>query len=458
MDSLDFLVILSIFIGLLISAHFLRPKLLNMDFQYSISNGQELRKTKKKTNHLLHTHNEQSFSNNILITQSEYSYYLLNLLADIRDPNVKKMVIFIQRRFPVSLKPIKIKEFHENIEEDGEEDKQKNTPHKKFGSRNVVILPSFHISTEKALSEKYQFITLYGSRVVTLLLRAENDNKMVIQNEYKNLSPQRKTKPKRRAFSIVGLPSQNYTGQKRSSHQLARIPKKNKLDNLRVAVLENSSDEDFLEKINDILKLNFQILRFSTLNDIKMSWENVDMNIDALFLLTSHKNQFVEDFCSLYRVVFFNFVSYLERSPELVTLMKFQFPLLQRTELNISDYRSLNTIQVIPSLKIFTAVLATEDVADDSVIRFLQFLTTSFLDAKSNVPECNTFIASEMHMAPPEIDLHPGSRKFFQSKGKIYVGIQNENDVKLCSHINGLCTDKMKTIVSQIRKRSSMND
>lgn len=495
MDPLDILVFSSLLIFCFLLAYFYYGKKQNEQFQIPnqlqqnrhLGRHEQLEQTNFWAPSAPNYNNEQY--NNILFTQSEASAHLVLIMSDNRNPNETKTIEFFRKRFPLDWRPLSVLDISEFDDDNMNNMNNKNNNEKK----RMLFLPSFHISLSKNVSQMYRFICLYGSRIATLLIRvqtteertgnlAEGQSQQEMQQLQGKSLEERRRQQGQRKFSRTGIPNNTnmHTMRNNTMRNNAIIMSQNrdKLSGLRVVVLSNSSDLVFLKSLNEILSLNLKIEERSSLKEMMDSWtttnkntnktseldnnpdidnnNNIDNNknnIDALFLLTSHTNPFVTNFCNRHRVYFFDFVSYLESRPQLATLTQFQFPLMQRTELDISGYRTFNTSQRIRSLKIFTAILGSPDVPETLVVNFLEMLSKSFLQAKRDVPEIDTFIESEMHLAPPEIDLHAGARKYFQKRGKIYVDFPNEENVAICSRVNQLCTknlrDKLKIIVER---------
>jgi len=207
----------------------------------------------------------------------------------------------------------------------------------------------------------------------------------------------------------------------------------------------NHASDAFISVFSYALNLNLKIKYCSSYQELYNLWKNKEIN--AIFMLVSHPNEFVKLFSYQEEIRFFDWET-LFKDINLNRILSFHFPNLKQIQIPIKTYRFFKTSQYFKGYGFHVNLIANANVADEYVYDLLKTIYINYNKIKNNLESAYLLSPSWMSFCPPNISYHNGAREFYKDVNLIS---EESND---CYLLNDQCTKKTrKTIYNIIEKR-----
>lgn len=217
------------------------------------------------------------------------------------------------------------------------------------------------------------------------------------------------------------------------------VKNKNDFETLKIGTFnKNHASNLFLKLFSNIMNLKLNIVHCDTYGDLFTKWKSGE--IDSIFLLISHPNQFVKLFSYQEEIKLFNW-DILFKDINLKRIFIFHMPYLIKVTIPIANYRFFKLSNYYTGYGFNVNMLSSNKIDDGYIYNILKTIYINYAKIKNNCLWMYQLSPSWMSNCPPDMVFHPDAKKFY-----IDINLISEqyND---CYMLNLECNRKTRNIL-----------
>lgn len=216
------------------------------------------------------------------------------------------------------------------------------------------------------------------------------------------------------------------------------------LQNIKIGTFRNVS-YDFLNIFGQIMNVSLSLIPCESYSELYSKWKNNEIN--AIFLMVSHPNQFVKLLSYQEEIKLFNWNTVFDNI-NLKRIINFHFQDIKKISMPIQSYRLFKLSRYYPTYGFYVNLISPKSISLERIYQLLKTIYLNISKLKINLDFAASLSPEWMSYCPPNMNYHKGAKAFYTD-----INLISEFSPK-CHMLNTPCDEQsIYTIDNIISKR-----
>lgn len=214
--------------------------------------------------------------------------------------------------------------------------------------------------------------------------------------------------------------------------------------NIQIGTFANVSF-DFLKEFSQIMNLSLSTVICKSYSELYDKWKKNEIN--AIFLMVSHPNQFVKLLSYQEEIKFFNWNTVFD-DVNLKRIINFHFQDIKKINIPIQTYRLFKLSRYYTTYGFYVNLISPKSVSLETIYQLLKTIYTNISKIKVNLEFASSLTPEWMSYCPPNMNYHKGAKAFYTD-----INVISEFNSQ-CYLLNTPCTqESIETIDGVLSRR-----